>query len=68
MQTLRDFEEKPCVEVYEKDKFFICSAMLINNIYVYNTFVEKSIFLSYQQVINQLEPKIHGKVRKEAKY
>ncbi len=44
MQTLRDFEEKPCVEVYDKDKFFICSAMLINNIYEYNTFVERVYF------------------------
>ena len=44
MQTLRDFPEKPCVEVYDKDIFFICSAMLINNIYVYNTFVERVYF------------------------
>ncbi len=44
MQTLRDFEEKPCVEVYDKDIFFICSAMLIKNIYVYNAFVERVYF------------------------
>jgi hypothetical protein len=44
MQTLRDFEEKPYVEVYDNDIFFICSAMLINNIYVYNTFVERVYF------------------------
>ncbi len=44
MQTLRDFPEKPCVEVYDKDIFFVCSAMLINNIYVYNTFVERVYF------------------------
>ncbi len=41
---IEDFPEKPCVEVYDKDIFFICSAMLIKNIYVYNTFVERVYF------------------------
>ncbi len=44
MQTLRDFQEKPCVKVYDEDIFFICSAKLINNIYVYNKFVERVYF------------------------
>jgi hypothetical protein len=45
-----NFQEKPCVEVYDKEVFFICSVMLIKNSVIINRYL---LFINYTMKVSK---------------